>query len=413
MSEREIQYYTPQQIAKQWNVSSRLVRKLCVEGKICGAVQKGKFWFIPETAQRPVDHRVVSGAYKRPGKKQQLLMKGLLNNCERALLIDLENDKALDVMQCFHESEIDEVYSRMLKRYVDSGNICEEDALNICNEASVDNLRRNLSLNDKMELHFRYREENGSFIRITSHYAVCEKKDGIATYAVLTFKIHENSIVYKELEKELSEYSYQIRTSVNSIMGMLEMEERNAEDIELLKHIRKKEMQAIQEVLEVAERITEKLGIPRITQTKDLSNQSMERNAICGMHVLLVEDNELNMDIAEYMLSDAGSVVEKAVNGLEAWEKYHTAPAGTFDAILMDIQMPVMDGYEATQKIRKSDHADAKTIPIIAMTAGVFPKDIEAAKQAGMNTVITKPLNGKELVNVVAENKTAIIKQKK
>lgn len=296
---------------------------------------------------------------------------------------------------------------RMHKRYVALGNICEEDALDVCKEASVDNLRRKLSLNDKMELHFRYREENGSFIRMTSRYAVCDRKNGLATYAVLTFKIHKNSIVYNELEKELSEYSYQIRTSVNSIMGMLEMEERNAEDIELLRHIRKKEMQAIQEVLEVADRITEKLGIPRMNREKNLENKSFERNSICGMHVLLVEDNELNMDIAKYMLSDAGAFVEKAVNGLEAWEKYHKSPAGTFDAILMDIQMPVMDGYEATQRIRKSSHEDAKVIPIIAMTAGVFPKDIEAAKQAGMNTVITKPLNGKELVDAVAESKNS------
>ena len=185
-------------------------------------------------------------------------------------------------------------------------------------------------------------------------------------------------------------------------MGMLEIEEKNAEDIELLRHIRKKETKAIQELLEVVDRITEKTGIPQIDHVKDFDNESIHQDSICGMHILLVEDNELNMDIAEYMLSDAGAIIEKAVNGLEAWEQYDAKPAGSFDVILMDIQMPVMDGYEATQKIRSSNHADAKTIPIIAMTAGVFPKDVEAAKQAGMNEYITKPLNGKELVNAVA-----------
>ncbi|MBQ1171420.1 MAG: response regulator [Lachnospiraceae bacterium] len=341
----------------------------------------------------------------------QLLMKGLLNNCDRALLIDLENDKVLDVMHCFHENEIEEVYSRMLERYVVLGNICEEDVSDICNEASVENLRLKLSTNDKMEIPFRYREGNGNFIRMTSRYAVCDRKDGVATYAVLTFERHDNSFIDKEPERELYEYSYQIWTSVNSIMGMLEMEERNAEDIELLKHIRKKETQAIQEVLEVADRITEKLGIPRINHEEVLENKSFERNSIRGKHVLLVEDNELNMDIAEYMLSEAGAVIAKAVNGLEAWEQYHTKPAGTFDAILMDIQMPVMDGYEATKRIRSSDHADAKTIPIIAMTAGVFSKDVEAAKQAGMNEYIIKPLNGKELVNAVAATNTTAVNE--
>lgn len=169
-----------------------------------------------------------------------------------------------------------------------------------------------------------------------------------------------------------------------------------------MRHIRKKETKAIQELLEVVDRITEKTGIPQIDHVKDFDNESIHQDSICGIHILLVEDNELNMDIAEYMLSDAGAIIEKAVNGLEAWEQYDAKPAGSFDVILMDIQMPVMDGYEATQKIRSSNHADAKTIPIIAMTAGVFPKDVEAAKQAGMNEYITKPLNGKELVNAVA-----------
>ena len=402
MSEKEIQYYTPEQIAKQWNVSSRMVRKLCLEGKIHGAVQNGKFWFIPKDAQRPVDHRVVTGAYKRPGKKLQLLMKGLLNNCERALLIDLENDKALDVMHCFHADEIEEVYSRMLERYVNAGKLYEEDISYILSDASITNLRLKLSTNDKMELHFRYREESGNYIRMTSRYAICDREGGAATYAVLTFGKKDNSYIDQELEKNIYEYSYKIRTCVNSIMGMLEIEEKNAEDIELLRHIRKKETKAIQELLEAADRITEKTGIPQIDHVKDFDNESIHQDSICGMHILLVEDNELNMDIAEYMLSDAGAIIEKAVNGLEAWEQYDAKPAGSFDVILIDIQMPVMDGYEATQKIRSSNHADAKTIPIIAMTAGVFPKDVEAAKQAGMNEYITKPLNGKELVNAVA-----------
>lgn len=405
MSEREIPYYTPEQIAKQWNVSSRLVRKLCVEGKIHGAVQNGKFWLIPENAQRPVDHRVVTGAYKRPGKKQQLLMKGLLNNCDRALLIDLENDKVLDVMHCFQADEIEEVYSRMLERYVASGKICEEDTPDIISDASIPNLRLKLSENERIKLHFRYREENGNFIRMTGHYAVCDRKDGVATYAVLTFEIHDNSFIDKEFEKDIYEYSYKIRTSVNSIMGMLEIEEKNAEDIELLRHIWKKETKAIQELLEVVGRITEKIGIPQIDHSKGFDNKSTDKNSICGMRILLVEDNELNMDIAEYMLSDAGAIIVKAVNGLEAWEQYHTKPAESFDVILMDIQMPVMDGYEAAEKIRSSGHGDAKTIPIIAMTAGVFPKDVEAAKQAGMSGYITKPLNGKELVNAVVTAK--------
>ena len=165
--------------------------------------------------------------------------------------------------------------------------------------------------------------------------------------------------------------------------------------------MRQKETKAMQELLDVIGRIMEHAGIGEIKDASPSNRDHVGLHSIKGKKILLVEDNELNMDIAEYMLSDAGATVTKAVNGKDAWELFDANPPGTFDAILMDIQMPVMDGYEATRKIRNSEHRDAAKIPIIAMTAGAFPGDVQAAKEAGMSAYITKPLNGRELVYAI------------
>ncbi len=112
-----------------------------------------------------------------------------------------------------------------------------------------------------------------------------------------------------------------------------------------------------------------------------------------GCRVLLVDDNELNREIAEEIFGMAKLDVDTAVNGREAVDKFAAAPSGTYDMIFMDIQMPVMNGYEATRAIRALDHADAKKIPIVAMTANAFAEDVRAAENAGMNEHIPKPLD--------------------
>ena len=125
--------------------------------------------------------------------------------------------------------------------------------------------------------------------------------------------------------------------------------------------------------------------------------------SIRGMHILLAEDNELNMEIAEFMLQNEGAVVTKAWNGQEAVELFEKSRSGEFDGILMDIMMPVMNGYEATKMIRSLDREDAKAIPIIAMTANAFTEDRLKAKKAGMNEHIAKPVDVKLLVKVIHE----------
>lgn len=112
-----------------------------------------------------------------------------------------------------------------------------------------------------------------------------------------------------------------------------------------------------------------------------------------GMRVLLAEDNDMNMEIARDILTKAGMQVTPALNGQEALDAFMASEPGSFDAILMDVQMPVMDGYEATRAIRKSDHPQAASIPIVAMTANAFTSDVTAALAAGMNDHIAKPIS--------------------
>ena len=134
------------------------------------------------------------------------------------------------------------------------------------------------------------------------------------------------------------------------------------------------------------------------TETEEKTETSIQ-----GLHVLLAEDNELNMEIAEFVLQNEGAVVTKAWNGQEAVDIFRKSSPGEFDVILMDIMMPVMNGYEAAKMIRSLDREDAKVIPIIAMTANAFTEDKMRAKEAGMDEHIAKPVDGKLLVKVINE----------
>ena len=131
-------------------------------------------------------------------------------------------------------------------------------------------------------------------------------------------------------------------------------------------------------------------------EQKDISEKSIK-----DLKILLVEDNELNMEIAEFVLQNGGADVTKAWNGKEAVELFKKSEPGEFDVILMDIMMPVMNGYEATKMIRSLDREDAKTIPIIAMTANAFTEDRIRAKAAGMDEHVAKPVDVELLIKVI------------
>ena len=132
-----------------------------------------------------------------------------------------------------------------------------------------------------------------------------------------------------------------------------------------------------------------------------IETEEKHKVSIRGLHILLVEDNELNMEIAEFMLQNEGAYVTKAWNGQEAVEIFEKSKPDEFDVILMDIMMPVMNGYEATKMIRSLDREDAKKISIIAMTANAFTEDRIRAKEAGMDEHLSKPIVIDEAIKTI------------
>lgn len=147
------------------------------------------------------------------------------------------------------------------------------------------------------------------------------------------------------------------------------------------------------------------LDIDKNPQTRANTVERALDCSLADMNVLLAEDNELNAEIAQALLESEGVVVTRAANGNEVVDLYLSHPAGSFDAILMDIMMPDMDGYEATRAIRLSEKVDAADIPIIALTANAFVEDAKAAHDAGMNAHLSKPLDFNKLKNILARIK--------
>ena len=139
------------------------------------------------------------------------------------------------------------------------------------------------------------------------------------------------------------------------------------------------------------------------TATEEPERQQTDLTVLRGRRLLLAEDNALNMEIIEFLLSDVGIKVTKAADGQQAVEAFAASPVGGFDAILMDVMMPVQNGHEATRAIRAMDRPDAKTIPIFAMTANAFAEDRLKALQAGMNEHLSKPIDPDALYRLLVK----------
>lgn len=145
--------------------------------------------------------------------------------------------------------------------------------------------------------------------------------------------------------------------------------------------------------------ITIPFTIDHASQEAETASQSPV--SLSGLHVLLVEDNELNREIALCLLEKEGMEITTCENGAEAVKAFRESPLGYYDLILMDIMMPVMDGYEASRRIRSLPRRDASLIPIFAMTANAFQDDIEKSHQSGMNEHLTKPLHTKTMLSAI------------
>lgn len=141
----------------------------------------------------------------------------------------------------------------------------------------------------------------------------------------------------------------------------------------------------------------------KIDNNPQVEKKSLEHIALKGVKALLVEDNDLNLEIAKFHLEQEDVKVYTAINGVEAVEMFERSEIGFYDIVLMDIMMPIMDGLEATRQIRSLNRADALSVPIIAMSANAFEEDIKKSLEAGMNAHLIKPLDGKRVTDTMKE----------
>lgn len=148
--------------------------------------------------------------------------------------------------------------------------------------------------------------------------------------------------------------------------------------------------------------VTIPFQIDQLAKEKETKkNVQKDLRPLQDMCILLVEDYELNMEIAEFILEDKGASIIKAWNGKEAVDIFEASEPESIDVILMDIMMPVMDGLTATQTIRKLERKDAAMVPILAMTANAFADDAKRSRQAGMNEHLSKPLDIGKVIEAI------------
>ena len=160
----------------------------------------------------------------------------------------------------------------------------------------------------------------------------------------------------------------------------------------------------VESVLDEGTKYTVQLTFEKAEETTVAKSNVIEDNALEGINILLVEDNDINMEIAQFYLEDYGADVDIAWNGKEAFEIFKNSKSGKYDIILMDVMMPVMDGLEAAGKIRNLERADAKNIPIIAMTAQASKESEDECIKAGMTGYVSKPIKPKKLVKFLLKH---------
>ena len=242
----------------------------------------------------------------------------------------------------------------------------------------------------------KYNRENGS---LDLH---CEEVSCSEKYAMYEFTcVDTGKGMSQEFQKHMFEPFTQEENGARTTLGGTGL------GLSIVKKLVEKMNGEIDVVSEEGKGTTFTINLPLKINPDAVEEETSEKEeqelSIAGLHILLVEDNELNMEIAEFLLEDEGAVLTKAWNGQEAVDIFKNSPDGTFDVILMDIMMPVMDGLTATRTIRGLMREEAERIPIIAMTANAFEEDRKRSMEAGMNGHVAKPLDMQEILKTIVD----------
>ena len=209
---------------------------------------------------------------------------------------------------------------------------------------------------------------------------------------------------YDKIQKAFFEdMSLKVRDPLNAMCGIAEIAKKNAENNydkdQIISYLSMLQDSATELKQIIDECFSKYETIP--ADTAESNKEVNDFDFINNLRVLVAEDTEVNQMVVRELLSSHGAIVTTVKNGQEAVDAFTKSIYGTYDLILMDINMPVMDGYEATDRIRHSDHKQAQTIPIVAVTGDVYVDDIQMALKVGMNAHVAKPYSFNKILNAV------------
>ena len=202
----------------------------------------------------------------------------------------------------------------------------------------------------------------------------------------------------------VSELSYNVRNPLNTICGITEIMKKyiiNDCDKDTILSYLDILGDAATELQQTVDHFFECFESGNYSAIYGDNSEQTDTSALKNLRVMVVEDSSVSQLIAKEMLETQGATVTLCDSGRDAIEKFRNSITGTYDVIFMDINMPGMDGYEATEAIRGSDHPQAQSVPIIAMTAEALPDDIQTALKVGMNAHVSKPINDEKIVSAI------------
>lgn len=217
-------------------------------------------------------------------------------------------------------------------------------------------------------------------------------------------KSSETDNINGDERKFVAELSYNVRNPLNTICGITEIAKKgigSGVDKETLLSYMDILGDAATELQQTIDHFFECFETHNFSSIYGENFENVDSGILKNLRVMVIEDSSVSQLIAKEMLESKGSIVTLCDSGKEGIETFSRSITGTYDVILMDINMPGMDGYEATDAIRSSDHPQAKSIPIIAMTAEALPDDIQMALKVGMNAHISKPISVEKIVSAL------------
>ncbi|MCR5673407.1 MAG: response regulator [Lachnospiraceae bacterium] len=217
-------------------------------------------------------------------------------------------------------------------------------------------------------------------------------------------KTDENKVNIGEQRQFVSELSYNVRNPLNTICGITEVAKKNiinGGDNETLLSYLDILGDAATELQQTVDHFFECFESGNYSAIYGDAIKDNDCSILNNLRVMVVEDSSVSQLIAKEMLEAHGAKVTLCDSGKDGVDMFRDSITGTYDVILMDINMPGMDGYEATDAIRTCEHPQAKTVPIIAMTAEALPDDIQRALKTGMNAHISKPINTEKIVSAI------------